>query len=100
MSIDVVAFTQMLSVPVIPCKSNWLALEYGYQQECDAVSYTSGHSSKASVAEPCLRKYAQIETEDRDLDQRQCREVKVFIEIVDFEDCCDVVEWNSPDIFA
>lgn len=65
LSVNVVTFARMFAVPVVPCKSNRLTLEHRNQQECDAIACACGHGSEASVAEPDLREYAQVEEEYR-----------------------------------
>jgi hypothetical protein len=46
LSVDVVADSVHLSVPVFPRQRNWSALEHGDQEECDGVTDVSAHCER------------------------------------------------------
>jgi len=87
-------------VPVSPGEGDWATLEDGYQEEGDGVAGASAHCDEAGDPEPFLGEDAEVEQKHGDLDQWQTGEIEVLVEVVDFEDGGDVVEWDGPDVLA
>lgn len=98
MCVDVVTDSCSLAVPILPSVRNWSTLPHGDQKEGDGVASAGAHCDEAGNPEPLLREDAEVEQEHGDFYQRETSEVEVFVKVVDFEDCRDVVEGYGPDV--
>ncbi|KAI7165082.1 hypothetical protein KC349_g174 [Hortaea werneckii] len=78
-------------------KRQWQRDNYN---KSNPVAEAASHSHPTRDLEPSVREDSEVKAEHGHFDDRECRQVEVFVEVVDLQDSSDVLEGYFPDVLA
>lgn len=97
-NVDVGALPLVLAVPLCPEIADGLALEDGDDDEDGGEEGVEDDGSPEQLAHPLGREDAQVEEQQRGLQQRDLRKVQDRHDVEVHAKLCDLVEWDRPDV--